>query len=341
VGVAILGRVLAPSLFAVLVAPACAPAPPAALSAETRGTVRFASTTFPTGAMLSHAGEGSPTTVWGELRLPRTPAAAVPGLVILHGAGGVTASLDEWAGELDRLGVATLTVDSFGPRGIRETRTGETTINMLSRLADAYRALELLAAHPRLDPARIAVMGFSQGGGIALLARHPRLRRFAAPGEHRHAFAAFVAFYPALCNLTLLDEDQASPGRLRVYHGTADDQTIIGPCRQYVARLRRAGQDVTLVEYAGAMHAFDVRAASGRFQPRVVSGRDCVYVERSPGVFDVTHRSDGRVAHPGDRCIARGITTGHDARAHAQAVEDVRRFLSDVLALAGGARHQP
>ena len=52
---AILGRVLAPSLLAVLLAPACAPTPPAALSAESRGSVRFASTTFPTGAMLSHA----------------------------------------------------------------------------------------------------------------------------------------------------------------------------------------------------------------------------------------------------------------------------------------------
>jgi hypothetical protein len=58
-------------------------------------------------------------------------------------------------------------------------------------------------------------------------------------------------------------------------------------------------------------------------------------------VFDVTHRGDGRTAHPGARCISRGITTGHHPRAHAQAVEDVTRFLADALALRGGSRHRP
>jgi dienelactone hydrolase len=50
---------------------------------------------------------------------------------------------------------------------------------------------------------------------------------------------------------------------IRLYHGSADDWMPVGPCRDYVARLRKAGAIVNLVEYPGANHVFDNQANRG------------------------------------------------------------------------------
>lgn len=310
----------------------CAATPPATPRAgEDSGRASFESLTFPPTQLGIFDTTGAPVTVWGDLKIPPATTRPLPAVVIMHGAGGLTPNLPRWAEHLERLEIASLVVDSFTPRGITEVRTGNARINIASRVVDAYRALEVLAAHPRVDPQRIALMGFSHGGGVVLLARQRRLQRLWMAGERR--FAAFLAFYPALCNVRLLDDEQAAPRPLRIFSGTADDQTIIGPCREYVARMREAGQDVALLEYPDAQHGFDIRGALGIRQPQVISGRNCVFVERAPGSFEVTHRDTGKPSHPGDPCMTRGITVGYSARAHEQSIQDVTDFLATTLAL--------
>jgi dienelactone hydrolase len=270
--------------------------------------------------------------MWGDLRLPHAGTGPLPAVILLHGAGGVSPNLADWVSELHRLGMATLVLDSFSGRGIPETRTGRFRINYGSRLIDVYRALEVLATHPRLDPARIALMGFSQGGGVVLLARQTRFQHLWASGDRQ--FAAFLAFYPSACNGRLLEENHVSPGPLRILHGTADDQTIIDPCRDYVERMRATGQDVALLAYLGAHHAFDIRTLPpSRYDPDVISGRNCTYVERTPGAFEVTYRDTGKPAPSSQACLTRGITLGYDARAHQQAIQDVQAFLSTTLSV--------
>jgi dienelactone hydrolase len=93
------------------------------------------------------------------------------------------------------------------------------------------------------------------------------------------------------------------------------------------------GQDVALIEYPHAHHGFDARGLPpSRFEPDVISARNCLYVERAPGYFEVSHRDTGRPADPGDPCLSRGITQGYNPRAHQQVVQDVKDFLLAIFA---------
>src|SRR5277367_3694114 len=89
-----------------------------------------------------------------------------PAVVLLDGCNGNWRRLDQrWGKRIASWGYVTLTVDSFGPRGIDNTCTSGAPVDLAF---DAYRALNFLVQQPAVDPARVAVLGFSQGGWLAL-----------------------------------------------------------------------------------------------------------------------------------------------------------------------------
>jgi len=190
-----------------------------------------------------------PGTITADLSLP-AGSGRVPAVIVLHSCTGVTPSVTEWARELNRMGYAALVLDSFTGRGVKEICTGHASVNPGSRLADLFRAQELLATHPRVDPQRIGVLAFSHGGWVALWASQAWYQRRFMRGTLA-APVAFAAFYPVGCNVRLVDEADVSGGAVRIFHGTADDWTTIDHCREWVARRRAAGKNVSIVEYEG------------------------------------------------------------------------------------------
>src|SRR5262245_12496940 len=186
---------------------------------------------------LTGAKDGTPVVIAGELRLPRLGTDRLPAVVLVHGSGGVGANVDRWSQELLGLGIATFLLDGFTGRGITTTVTNQAQLGQLTMINDAYRALELLAKHPRIDPARIGLMGFSRGGRIVLYASLKRFQRLHGPADVE--FAAYLAFY-AGCNTTYIDDGEVSDKPMRLFHGTADDWVPVAPCRSYVERLRTA-----------------------------------------------------------------------------------------------------
>ena len=274
---------------------------------------------------------GAPVrTIAGELRLPYSTQRKVPAVVMLQGDAGAVGNQPPWIDELNAIGIAVFTLDSFSGRGAVSTSPQIGPFDgplpgALPRVIDAYRALDLLAHHPRIDPLRVVLMGFSSGGRTTLLAA---MKRFSAPlAPTDAAFAAYVALYPP-CNARLVDDERLGAGPVRIFSGGADVVTRAEPCRLYVERLRCAGVDAAFTAYPGAFHGFDNPRGPVNANAALPGSGACRFDERDHVLVNV---DTGRPLAEGDACVQPGFTAGRDAAADTAVRAAVRDLLLDVL----------
>ena len=273
--------------------------------------------------------KGTPVTLAGYLRLPKRNEKN-PAVILFHdggGLGGVGGPVHEWARVLNEAGIATFAVDSFSGRGIA-TPADVGRFSAVSRVVDAYRALDVLAKHPLIDPNKIAVMGFSHGGTTALYSSVLRFQKM-----HGNPGVQFVAHVPVYggCETTFHGDEALVARPVLLLHGTADDWVPIGPCREYVARLTKAGMDVRLIEYPDAHHCFDCPGLREPVKlPQAASFQECRVAEVEEGrLINAETKQPFSMSDP---CFGRGTTIHYNEAAAKKAHGDVVAFLKEVFA---------
>jgi dienelactone hydrolase len=279
---------------------------------------------------LTGAKDGKPTTVAGVLRIPRPGTERLPAVILVHGSSGIGANVDYWQQQLNDIGVATFAIDVFTGRGIENTNADQAKLGRLTAIVDVYKALAILAAHPRIDPNRIAVMGFSRGGQVALYSSLTRFQRMYAP--EGLSLAAYVTFYPN-CVTRYLEDEAVATRPIRLFHGTPDDYNTVAPCRAYVERLRKAGKDVQLTEYANAQHAFDspLLKETPVLYPTWQTTRRCILEEVSPGrIINAETKQQFTWADP---CIELGPHMAYNPAALNAATQAVKEFFRVTFSL--------
>ncbi|MBM0103709.1 dienelactone hydrolase family protein [Steroidobacter sp. S1-65] len=284
------------------------------------------STTLTDRQFLTGQREAQPVTLTAALRLP-PGAARVPAVILMHGSGGASGYVDEWARFLTDRGVASLMLDCFTGRGIDTTFANQEQLGRLAMIVDAYRAFDVLSGHARIDANRVVLMGFSRGGQAALYAA---VRRFQdMHGPKRGGFAGYLSFYPA-CHIRYRSDEQLVERPIQVLHGAADDLNPIGPCREFVARARQAGANIELHEFAGARHVFDWPLLSQAVVLQGVRSHNGPSLsEREDGVI-VLDGADLDAGDAGER-FAMNPTLGYDADAFAASRRRVAEFIKQVL----------
>lgn len=199
------------------------------------------------------AAAAKPVTVAGEFRVAQGNG-KLPVVVLMHGSSGVGATTEAWVHAFNAMGISTFVIDGFTGRGLTVVGPNQALLGRLNLIVDIYRSLEILAKHPRVDPDRIVLMGFSRGGQAALYASLERFNKLW--NKSGAQFAAYIPFYPD-CSTTYVGDSDVAARPIRIFHGTPDDYNPVKSCKAFVERLKAAGRDVVLTEYPDSAHGFD------------------------------------------------------------------------------------
>ena len=282
------------------------------------------------------------TTVQAQLMLPaQMPAdVRVPALVIVHGSGGIyPEQISFWAKLLTEQGIAALVIDVFNPRGVKSTGEDQSQVPFAADTADAFAALGMLGSHPRIDPKRIAVMGFSRGGVTAVRSGVIPIIKGAAPTGLR--FAAHVAIYSGGCAGIL--SVTAKPGTFSVepmlfVHGDADDYAPMSDCRTYAQRIAAAGTPTEFVVLPGAGHKFDLDSTKLVKLPDNTKVKEGCPLEYDLQDFKTRDRRNGEVLSADkvknigrDLCADKGASVQGNPKARDMAGAAVIDFLNKHL----------
>jgi dienelactone hydrolase len=263
----------------------------------------------------------------------------VPAAVIISSSGGVSAHTEHfYARLLADHGVAALVVDSFAPRGVRETMSDQRQVGQSQSAAEAAAGFRCLAGQPWADRDRIIVLGMSRGGSAALDVAVETYRSMLQARDIK--FAAHVAISPGCM---IQNENARTTGAPIFFQlSELDDLDPIQPCLEYMERMRAAGnQNLRLAVYPDVYHAKEFVEGLARESGHQHTPNCRLFQTAGRQLID---RKTGRRVPPGSyvhwRCATSGpFFRGGDGRVKAQASADLVQFLRDIDIVAdGGAR---
>ena len=170
--------------------------------------------------------------------------------------------------DIKKVGVATLEMDNCKPRGLSVFNPiGAGNFNILNPwmgAADVLFALKFLQNHPKVDPDKIGIMGFSWGGQVTMWSGLDLIRK-SIVGEDSD-FALRVSYYP-FCRS--FDDPNYSKNKLHFFIGEKDISPPIY-CENMVNTFNKLGFDMSIDVFPDAYHNFDDAYwdSKTKFQPR-------------------------------------------------------------------------
>ena len=198
-----------------------------------------------------------------QLYKPAATTGQVPAVAIFHGCGGPGQNTARMAGLLASWGYAALMVDSFSARGLKDVcgRNWPTQADAEARAHDIDAALAWLGKQGFVDPKRLAFMGYSYGGGVAMLRALSGRPDDPAPSLARAA----ILVYPDCALADALGPNVAVRQPTLFAMGALDDWTPVPQCQAVINRVVQGRDLIEAHIYENAHHSFDALGLPVRY----------------------------------------------------------------------------
>lgn len=195
--------------------------------------------------------EDGKTVLEGQITYPEQPGRR-PAVLIVHDWNGIDGYEIRRAKEIAQLGYVAFAADVYG-KGVRPVGTqacaaeagkyyGDNAL-LRSRLKAAFDAVK---KDPRVDPKKLAIIGYCFGGMCAIDAVRAGFGVRGAVSFH----GSFKTSNPA--------QKGKSKGRILILHGDADKAAPIADLEGLKLEMEKAGIPVEAVIYPSVDHAFTV-----------------------------------------------------------------------------------
>jgi dienelactone hydrolase len=271
----------------------------------------------------------------GDLHLPNGDG-PFPAVVLQHGSGhprNLKAWWDVAVPALLDAGIAAFVADSYSGRGISGTSGDQRALSKAARVVDALMALKALAAHPKIDGARVGVTGYSFGGIVSIETADRRTAEAVLGPDLK--FAAHLPVYPSCGSHREKIDMTGSPMLFLV--GRQDDYTPAEFCEEYMPKLQAAGVPATLRVYDDAGHGFV--KVQDRHLANAATFNDCGtsiinddgYHEFQGGISEKGMTWAKMVVAVFKECGSRGASLYGTRESQRQALDDTIAFFTRTL----------
>ena len=226
-------------------------------------------------------------------------------------------------------GYATFQLNSFKSRGITSTVGSQDEVTIAAVILDAYRALEKLSKHPKINKDKVAITGWSLGGGVALFSGWMPLKK-AITDEL--SFAAHLAFYPpCFINPENLSFTKAP---IHILIGEADNWTPAKPCINLVEKLSDK-TNISITTYPDAHHGFDSEEPVV-WNEKGYSFKDCLFDLTADGDVLMNYlripMSNSILQKVGFLfCVEKGVNIGGNKDVRKKSLAFAKDFMNNTL----------
>mgnify|MGYP005724510483 FL=1 len=270
--------------------------------------------------------------VFGQLTIPNDSLNSnkkYPLIIAVAGSMGWRKHHLDYIKMYQEQGYATFELNSFKSRGITSTVGSQDEVTIAAVILDAYRALEKLSKHPKINKDKVALTGWSLGGGVTLFAGWMPLKEAITD---QVSFAAHLAFYPpCFINPENLSFTKA-PTHILI--GEADNWTPAKPCLDLVEKLSDK-TNISITTYPNAHHGFDSEEPVV-WNEKGYSFKDCLFDLTADGDVLMNYlripMSNSILQKVGFLfCVEKGVNVGGNLDARKKSLVFAKNFMNSKL----------